>query len=60
MNIVVSRAMVKKYNDVIKFSSFIVVQGRVERDGPAMNVVGTRFREMRVAERLSHEIHSFR
>jgi error-prone DNA polymerase len=59
MNVIASPTFVEKYTDVVKFAPFVVVQGRLERDGAAMNVIGTQFRELRVTERLSHEVHSF-
>lgn len=58
MNIIVPRQLVERYADPVKFASFLVVDGRFERDGNVMNVVGDSFRALNV-KGLVHQTHSF-
>jgi hypothetical protein len=44
---------------VVKFATFVLVQGRFEKDGNVLNVVGKRFKELEV-KRLEHKARSFR
>lgn len=46
INVVVPSRLVEENREVVKFALFVLVQGRFERDGPVMNVVGRRFREL--------------
>jgi error-prone DNA polymerase len=50
INIIVPSTLVEDNAEVVKFAPFIVVQGKFERDGQVMNVVGRRFRELRTHE----------
>ena len=50
INVIVSKKMVEKYSEVVKFSTFVVVQGKFERDGGVRNVIGHRFSELEVKE----------
>jgi len=50
INIIVPNTLVEDNAEVVKFAPFIVVQGKFERDGQVMNVVGRRFRELRTHE----------
>jgi error-prone DNA polymerase len=59
MNIVVSKALVEKNEEVVKRARFVLVQGRVENDGASISVVGTRFKELEVGA-LTHQAHEFR
>jgi error-prone DNA polymerase len=58
MNIIVPRQLVERYADPVKFASFLVVEGRFERDGNVMNVVGEKFRALNV-KGLVHQSHDF-
>jgi len=58
MNIIVPRQLVERYADPVKFASFLVVDGRFERDGDVMNVVGEKFRPLNV-KGLVHQTHDF-
>lgn len=60
VNVIVSPRHVARYTEVVKYAPFVVVQGRLEREGPVMNVIGLRFRELRVTKGLAHEVHNFR
>lgn len=59
INVVVPKKLVERYSDVVKFAAFVIVEGKFERDGAAMNVVGQRFRELD-GGMLTHNAHSFR
>jgi error-prone DNA polymerase len=59
INVIVSRTLVERYGETVKFAPFMVVEGRFERDGGVMNVVGRRFRELD-GGRLVHGSHDFR
>ena len=59
INVVVPNFLVEENSEVVKFATFVVVQGRFERDGNVLNVVGKRFRELDV-KRLEHRARSFR
>jgi error-prone DNA polymerase len=58
INVIVSRTLVERYGDIVKFAPFMVVEGKFERDGGVMNVVGRRFRELEV-EKLVHGSRDF-
>ena len=59
INVIVSRTLVERYGDIVKFAPFMVVEGIFERDGGVMNIVGRRFRELD-GGRLVHGSHDFR
>jgi error-prone DNA polymerase len=46
MNIIVSKDMFEKYRETVKFSTFLVIEGRFEREDQVMNVIGRRFRTL--------------
>jgi error-prone DNA polymerase len=58
INVIVSKKMVEKYAEVVKFSTFVVVQGRFERDDGVRNVIGLKFSELKVKE-LVHASRDF-
>jgi error-prone DNA polymerase len=58
INVIVSKKMVEKYSEVVKFSAFVVVQGRFERDGGVRNVIGQKFSELEVKQ-LIHASRDF-
>ncbi len=51
VNVVVPQRLVERFRDVVHFATFLVVEGRLERDGDVINVVGRRFRELAVRSR---------
>ena len=57
INVVVPSRLVEPNREVVKFATFVLVQGRFERDGEVMNVVGRRFKElsMRAIEYASRD-----
>jgi len=48
--VIVPKSLVEDNAEVVKFAPFIAVQGKFERDGQVMNVVGRRFRALRTRE----------
>ncbi|HEX9407619.1 MAG TPA: hypothetical protein VF975_09910 [Thermoanaerobaculia bacterium] len=59
INIVVPSYLVEKNSEVVKFATFVVIQGRFEKDGNVLNVIGERFKELNVRQ-LEHTARSFR
>ena len=59
INVVVPSFLVEENSEVVKFATFVLVQGRFEKDGNVLNVVGKRFKELDV-KRLEHRARSFR
>jgi error-prone DNA polymerase len=59
INVVVPSFLVDEYSEVVKFATFVIVQGKFEKDGNVLNVVGKRFKELEV-KRLEHRARSFR
>jgi error-prone DNA polymerase len=48
--VILPKSLVEDNAEVVKFAPFIAVQGKFERDGQVMNVVGRRFRALRTRE----------
>ncbi|MGH7629445.1 MAG: DNA polymerase III subunit alpha, partial [Gemmatimonadales bacterium] len=59
INVVVPSKLVEPNREVVKFATFVLVQGRFERDGEVMNVVGKRFKEL-VMRRIQYASRDFR
>jgi error-prone DNA polymerase len=59
INVVVPSFLVDEFSEVVKFATFVLVQGRFEKDGNVLNVVGKRFKELQVKQ-LEHRARSFR
>ena len=59
INVVVPSFLVEEFAEVVKFATFVLVQGRFEKDGNVLNVVGKRFKELSVKQ-LEHRARSFR
>jgi error-prone DNA polymerase len=51
LNVIVPRETFAKNREVVKFSPFLVIEGRFEREDRVMNVIGFRFRELKVESR---------
>jgi error-prone DNA polymerase len=58
INVIVSKKLVEEYSEVVRFSTFVVVEGRFERDGGVKNVIGRKFSELEVKE-LVHASRDF-
>ena len=61
-NIVVSRARDVEFREAVQHATFLLVYGRVERDGAQINVVGHRFSALydQADTPLTHRSHDFR
>ena len=46
INVVVPARLYREHREIVNGATFIVIDGRFERDGNVMNVVGFRFREL--------------
>jgi error-prone DNA polymerase len=58
-NVVVPARLYQQHRDTVRYSPFLLVEGRLERNGPVLNVVGRRFVGLEVGA-LSHRSHDFR
>ena len=58
INVIVSKKIVEKYSEVVKFSTFVAVEGWFERDGGVRNVIGRKFSELKVKQ-LIHASRDF-
>lgn len=58
-NVIVPSWLYRSNREVINHSPFLVVEGRVDRDGAVLNVVGRRFRRLDVRP-LAHRSRDFR
>jgi error-prone DNA polymerase len=54
INVVVPRQLVEQNEEVVKRAPFILVQGRFERDGEEISVVGARFKVLPVRDIVHH------
>jgi error-prone DNA polymerase len=61
-NIVVSRALDEQFRETVRHATFLLVYGRIERDGAQINVIGRRFSPLydHADEPLVHRSHDFR
>jgi len=59
INVIVPARLYERNREVVRFSPFILVEGRFEREASVLNVVGVRFRRLEVAK-LSFEGRNFR
>ena len=59
INVVVSKKLVDENTEVVKHAPFILVQGRLEKDGAVINVVGRRFKALEVGEKVAHRSRDF-
>jgi error-prone DNA polymerase len=51
MNVIVPRQLYQENREVVRHAPFLAVEGRFEREDMVMNIVGRRFRELRVGRR---------
>jgi error-prone DNA polymerase len=58
INVIVSKRFVEPNEDVVKRAQFVLIRGRMEREGTAINVVGTEFRELE-GEGVAHKSRNF-
>jgi error-prone DNA polymerase len=48
MNVIVPRQLYQENREVVRHAPFLAIEGRFEREDMVMNVIGQRFRELRV------------
>src|SRR6267378_2248869 len=58
INVIVSKRLVEEYSEVVKFSTFVAVEGKFERDGGVRNVIGKKFSDLKVKQ-LVHASRDF-
>ncbi|HWV56055.1 MAG TPA: OB-fold nucleic acid binding domain-containing protein [Longimicrobiales bacterium] len=59
MNVIVSPQIFDRNREVVSFSQFLLVEGRLERDDRVVNIIGRRFRRL-AARELVHRSRDFR
>ena len=59
INVIVPRQLVEPNAEVVKFAPFILVRGRLEREGKVINVVGRDFLALEAAA-VVHATRDFR
>lgn len=59
INVVVPATLYERNRETVRFSPFLVVEGRFEKEESVLNVVGRRFRRLEV-ETLTHTSRDFR
>ena len=63
VNVIVSRTLDEEHHEVVRHAKFLAVYGRVEHNGPLVNVIGARFKsldDLAGADALAHRSHDFR
>ncbi|MFL5636299.1 MAG: OB-fold nucleic acid binding domain-containing protein, partial [Gemmatimonadaceae bacterium] len=58
INVIVSKKLVEEYSEVVRFSTFVMVEGKFERDDGVRNVIGKKFSELEVKQ-LVHASRDF-
>jgi error-prone DNA polymerase len=63
VNVIVSRTLDREHHEIVRHAKFLAVYGRVECNGPLVNVIGAKFKSLdglgRAGE-LEHRSHDFR
>jgi error-prone DNA polymerase len=59
VNVIVPARLYEENRETVKFSPFLLVEGKLERQGAAVNVVGRRLRKLE-AQPLAFRSHDFR
>jgi error-prone DNA polymerase len=60
INIIVPARLYEKNREIVRFSPFMLIHGRFEREESVLNVVGRRFGRLDVREELSFAARNFR
>ena len=58
INVIVSKKLVEEYSEVVRFSTFVMIEGKFERDDGVRNVIGKKFSELKVRQ-LVHASRDF-
>jgi error-prone DNA polymerase len=63
INVIVPRPMYQQNREVVKHAPFLLIEGRFEREDAVLNVIGSRFRELRIGkgqrERVNYRARDF-
>jgi error-prone DNA polymerase len=59
-NIIISRRMDERFGEEVRHALFLLVYGRVERDGAQVSIIGQRFEPLTATEPITHQARSFR
>jgi error-prone DNA polymerase len=63
INVIVPRTMYQQNREVVKHAPFLLIEGRFEREEAVLNVIGSRFRELRAGkgqrERVNYRPRDF-
>ena len=57
INVIVPRTLYQQNREVVKHSPFLLIEGRFEREDRVLNVVGMRFRELRVGRPAREKVN---
>jgi error-prone DNA polymerase len=63
VNVIVSRKLDEVHHEIVRQTKFLAVHGRIEQNGPLVNVIGAKFKsldELAGAEDFAHRSHDFR
>jgi error-prone DNA polymerase len=63
VNVIVSRKLDEAHREVVRHTKFLAIHGRVEQNGPLVNVIAAKFKsldELGRASELEHRSHDFR
>jgi len=58
-NVIVSRHLDEQFGEEVRHASFLLVYGRVERDGAQINIIGQRFQPLHAEHALTHQSRDF-
>lgn len=56
LNVIVPKDTYARYRETVNFSPFLVVEGRFEREDRVVNIIGWRFRELRLRSRTREPV----
>jgi error-prone DNA polymerase len=59
-NIIISRRMDERFGEEVRHAVFLLVYGRVERDGAQVSIIGQRFEPLAATHTITHQARSFR
>jgi error-prone DNA polymerase len=63
INVIVPRTMYQQNREVVKHSPFLLIEGKFQREDAVLNVIGSRFRELRLGragrERVNYRPRDF-
>jgi error-prone DNA polymerase len=60
INVIINKEVFARYREVVKYSPFLVIEGRFEREDQVMNVIARRFRELRMGtSRIGYRSRDF-